>query len=643
MKDLSNGITKVQQGLKSKKYIELGKINVENSPSQSAIDQEWKRASRKFTRRPIVIGDKSNGVKASSYCRPSMKGGGGAIWAKNSLNTKIIDSSGFSIEQHIELNAEFMMIIVNCYCSHSGDIYFFIDIIVTVFERLMKFKTKTILRGYFDIDSYHISRDYPKLSTSLECYNLKPIVYWQTWITSRSKWNSNPHFCGSYVYVSLDQEEHNATADCLTRPVMTKSGKETLLFAGEATSTTQYSTVHGAIETGYREAERLISKYVFPSHRKIIIIGAGMAGLGAAHRLTELGFDDFLVIESQDRPGGRIKTIAVDGKSLDLGAQWLHGKENSLYELALKYNLLSNEISEEGSGKFVRNDGVIFDDFLVKRVDWEIGRIFEQCQTFIDKLEYPSSVGEFLSRKFTEYLDNCDDCDEVRQRKLQVFDWHLRFQVIDNSCIDLGKLSAKWWGTYVCEDGTAHYNLKEGYKSLVDVIVEGIPNRNIMYNTPLRGIQYKGLQIELACDNRTFVGDHLILTQSLGILKEFPDLDKLLPLPMKNSIMDMGFHSIGKIYMFFNEKWWGETKGFQFLWNSDEQLDDNEEWVRCLSGFEEVFDHPNCLLGWIGGKGVEKMEELSEDEVGNICVKMLRRFLTDYRVPDPSKIFRYIY
>ncbi|PSN36046.1 Peroxisomal N(1)-acetyl-spermine/spermidine oxidase [Blattella germanica] len=37
---------------------------------------------------------------------------------------------------------------------------------------------------------------------------------------------------------------------------------QVLLFAGEATHSTHFSTVHGAIETGWREAERIIKLYM---------------------------------------------------------------------------------------------------------------------------------------------------------------------------------------------------------------------------------------------------------------------------------------------------------------------------------------------------------------------------------------------
>lgn len=47
----------------------------------------------------------------------------------------------------------------------------------------------------------------------------------------------------------------------LSQPVTNSAGKVALLFAGEATHPHYYSTVHGAIESGYREADRIIRMY----------------------------------------------------------------------------------------------------------------------------------------------------------------------------------------------------------------------------------------------------------------------------------------------------------------------------------------------------------------------------------------------
>lgn len=49
-----------------------------------------------------------------------------------------------------------------------------------------------------------------------------------------------------------------ATTTKLSQPIVDANGVPRLLFAGEATSEHHYATVHGAVETGWREAKRII-------------------------------------------------------------------------------------------------------------------------------------------------------------------------------------------------------------------------------------------------------------------------------------------------------------------------------------------------------------------------------------------------
>src|SRR3954454_24007638 len=51
--------------------------------------------------------------------------------------------------------------------------------------------------------------------------------------------------------------------------------------------------------------------------RDVIVVGAGMAGIAAAHALS--GFDVQL-LERDTRPGGRVKTVVARGGTVDLGA-----------------------------------------------------------------------------------------------------------------------------------------------------------------------------------------------------------------------------------------------------------------------------------------------------------------------------------
>jgi spermine oxidase len=73
-----------------------------------------------------------------------------------------------------------------------------------------------------------------------------------------SKWFTNPHFRGGYSSRTLKTDELEASADNLAAPLTDCSKTPRILFAGEATHGHYFSTVHGAVESGYREAGRLI-------------------------------------------------------------------------------------------------------------------------------------------------------------------------------------------------------------------------------------------------------------------------------------------------------------------------------------------------------------------------------------------------
>lgn len=69
--------------------------------------------------------------------------------------------------------------------------------------------------------------------------------------------------------------------------------------------------------------------------KKIIVAGAGLAGLVAAHELTQAGHD-VTILEARQRPGGRVLTLRepfADGLYAEAGASRIH----ATHDLALKY------------------------------------------------------------------------------------------------------------------------------------------------------------------------------------------------------------------------------------------------------------------------------------------------------------------
>lgn len=76
----------------------------------------------------------------------------------------------------------------------------------------------------------------------------------------RSKWLLNKNFLCSYTYVSRDMEIFNVGPNDLAEPIKKVDGKAFLHFAGEATDIVYPSFVQGAVHSGWRAADEIISQ-----------------------------------------------------------------------------------------------------------------------------------------------------------------------------------------------------------------------------------------------------------------------------------------------------------------------------------------------------------------------------------------------
>ncbi|KAF6174897.1 hypothetical protein GIB67_026385 [Kingdonia uniflora] len=80
----------------------------------------------------------------------------------------------------------------------------------------------------------------------------------------KSKWGTDPLFMGSYSYVAVGSSGDDLDSMAEPLPMISDHydvAPLQILFAGEATHRTQYSTTHGAYFSGVREANRLLQHY----------------------------------------------------------------------------------------------------------------------------------------------------------------------------------------------------------------------------------------------------------------------------------------------------------------------------------------------------------------------------------------------
>lgn len=127
---------------------------------------------------------------------------------------------------------------------------------------------------------------------------------------------------------------------------------------------------------------------------KVVIIGAGIAGLGAAHYFQKKGHE-IQVLESSERVGGRAISYQRPGTQdiVDVGTQYYH----SSYRRALAF---INEAGMESNLRKIRGYTRIYDDNL-KRGSFLFNRYLPWYQSF--GVGGNLQLGYYLAKTFIKY------------------------------------------------------------------------------------------------------------------------------------------------------------------------------------------------------------------------------------------------
>lgn len=175
-------------------------------------------------------------------------------------------------------------------------------------------------------------------------------------------------------------------------------------------------------------------------------------------------------------------------------------------------------------------------------------------------------------------------------------------------------------------------------------------------NKEARKISYKqydahGSPIQIECtDGSSYIADHLICTVSVGVLKErhLSLFDPILPADKFDSIEGMGFGTVDKIYVEFEQPFWPDAwEGFAMLWKA-EQLKEvredpfNSAWLEGVVGFFRINYQPNILCGWITGPMARIMEQTDTMQIKDGVQKVLRMFLKQWDIPPIKNIKMYV-
>jgi spermine oxidase len=168
-------------------------------------------------------------------------------------------------------------------------------------------------------------------------------------------------------------------------------------------------------------------------------------------------------------------------------------------------------------------------------------------------------------------------------------------------------------------------------------------------NKEVANIDWSNDEIVIKCaDGSTFNADHVIVTVSLGVLKDRHTSLFTPNLPSNNiqAIENIGYGGIGKVFLEFDEPFdfgsESESKIFNLLWRTEdinEIKGTDREWITDLFMFLKVDAMPKLIEAFVSGKNLRKFEELSDEKLFDDCMWLLKKFL-GREIPEPTAMAR---
>ncbi len=300
---------------------------------------------------------------------------------------------------------------------------------------------------------------------------------------------------------------------------------------------------------------------------RVVIVGAGMAGLVAARMLHDSGFD-VTVLEARTRLGGRIWTNHTLGVPVDLGASWVHGAGTNPLVRWCQNAGIALQIAPTGERRFYDQGRYVRFKPLSLRAWRTLGQAGLRA-AFLLAQSRRSGRPVSMADAFEPLLAN---------PRLPLADRRLLAWVVSMSEGVEGApahlISLRDW--YPAEANGLNAMPAGGYEQLIADVAHGVPVR---LGTPVACVRFTADGVQIECETaaagsapvsaptQALQADAVIVAVPLGVLKSgrlrfAPEL----PSPKRDAIARIGFGAsaagdaaMNKLVLRFPERFWDDT------------------------------------------------------------------------------------
>jgi polyamine oxidase len=407
-----------------------------------------------------------------------------------------------------------------------------------------------------------------------------------------STWCTNPDVGGAYSY--LTPSGTPADRSRLAEPIVPG-----LVFAGEATWAAHPGTMHGAWFSGRRAAEQVLAWGNDP----VIVIGAGLAGLAAAHRLRTAGAT-VTVLEASDVVGGRVREDQSLGGPVNLGAGWLHGRDQNPM-VALDPTLRSAPWTWEDGPVYAVGSGRV-----TNAVVEAASARYEAMERRLADVRAGATTGEAIGPSLRTALN--DSGAAGMERTVLSAWWRGELENLLAAPIDDLSLA----------HGIEPYQLPGGDHlvtgSLTTALAEASNGLDIRFGRRVTAVRHiGGKRWQVVTDTAAALSAHaVIVTVPHGVLRRNGvRFDPPLPTDVQAAISRVGFGAVTKVFASFDEQTWPTNSQF---WVVGEPRPALEFWYDCSA----LTGRPT-LGSFAIGPATTTIEQMSEHDLCRLITSTL--------------------
>ncbi|HMQ50489.1 MAG TPA: FAD-dependent oxidoreductase [Anaerolineae bacterium] len=340
---------------------------------------------------------------------------------------------------------------------------------------------------------------------------------------------------------------------------------------------------------------------------RILVIGAGIAGLAAAATLRRQGFT-VTILEARDRLGGRLWTDRTwPDLPLDLGASWIHGvTDNPISRLATEAGLETVPTDYDSLQVFGADGRPLAADRLTRR-EAQMWTVLEEAQLKAEIRENDLSVAQALAPFLTQA-----NLTPAEQQELN----YLFNSIIEHEfAADLAELSI-WWFDEGEVFGGGDVLFPGGYDRIAHWLAEDL---DVRLGHVVQEVAYHGREVIVTTLQDRLAADRVIVTLPLGVLKQgVVKFAPVLPAAKQTVIERLGMGLLNKLYLRFEAPFWGDASeliGYV--------AQNKGEWAEFLNLY--VYFGQPTLLAFNAGSFGRALERLPDEQLVDAAMTVLRR------------------